>query len=189
MAAGSKGQPSNPEATSGNLGEVDLTHLDSAGRARMVDVGEKAETRRRARASGRISMKSDVLQAIHAGRIQKGEVLAVARVAGIQAAKETARWIPLCHPLGLDSVEIVFSSPDSDRDGIGVLRCEAVARTSGKTGVEMEALTAVSAALLTVYDMCKAADRAMTISTIQLEEKEGGRSGHYVRAQPQPDQD
>lgn len=156
--------------------DVHFTHLDEQGQARMVDVGEKGVTRRRAVASGRITMEPAVLEAIRSGQVAKGDVLAVARIAGIQAAKETARWIPLCHPLGLDSVDVAF---EFDGDRTIICRCEA--RTSARTGVEMEALTATSAALLTIYDMCKAADRAMVIGSILLEEKEGGKSGPYRR--------
>ncbi|MCA8959598.1 MAG: cyclic pyranopterin monophosphate synthase MoaC [Planctomycetes bacterium] len=154
----------------------DLTHLDEQGRARMVDVGEKAVTRRRAVASGRLRLRPATLARIREGAAEKGDVLAVARIAGIQAAKETARWIPLCHPLPLDSVEIHFDEIDDT-----TLSVRAEARTSGRTGVEMEALTAVSAALLTVYDMVKAIDRGMVIERVQLEEKEGGRSGRWLR--------
>ena len=157
-----------------------LTHLDEEGRAQMVDVGEKAVTRRRAVASGRIQMQRATLDAIQGGGIPKGDVLAVARIAGIQAAKETSRWIPLCHSLPLDSVTVSFqesASGDSDT----FLDVFVESRVTSRTGVEMEALTGASAALLTIYDMCKAIDRGMQIGPIQLEEKEGGRSGHWIR--------
>lgn len=153
-----------------------LTHLDEHGEARMVDVGDKTPTRRRALAAGRIRMQPATLAAIRASTHAKGDVLAVARIAGIQAGKDTARWIPLCHPLPLDSVEVHF-----ERIGEDVIEVRAEARTTARTGVEMEALTAVSAALLTVYDMCKGMDRAMEIESIHLLEKEGGRSGRWRR--------
>ena len=142
----------------------------------MVDVGHKPVTQRRALARGAICMNASTLERIERGDVAKGDVLAVARVAGIQAAKETARWIPLCHPLPLDSVQVEFHF-QSPR-----LVVTAVASTSSRTGVEMEALTAVSATLLTVYDMCKGVDRGMTIEQIRLEEKVGGQSGHWRRS-------
>jgi cyclic pyranopterin phosphate synthase len=156
---------------------TDLTHLDSAGRARMVDVGAKPVTSRRAVASGAVRMKPETLALITSGGVAKGDVLAVARVAGIMAAKKTGELIPLCHPLGLDSVavELEPSGPDT-------LAITATATVNGRTGIEMEALTAVSVAALTVYDMCKAVDKNMTISDIRLEEKSGGRSGDYRRS-------
>jgi cyclic pyranopterin phosphate synthase len=156
---------------------TDLTHLDEAGRARMVDVGGKPETRRRAVASGEIRMQPATLARIVAGEVPKGDVLAVARVAGIMAAKKTGDLIPLCHPLGLDSV-VVDLSPTGD----ATLRITATATVTGRTGVEMEALTAVTMAALTVYDMCKAVDRELVIGEIRLEEKSGGRSGDYKRS-------
>jgi cyclic pyranopterin phosphate synthase len=156
---------------------TDLTHLDEAGRARMVDVGGKPETRRRAVASGEIRMQPATLARIVAGEVPKGDVLAVARVAGIMAAKKTGDLIPLCHPLGLDSV-VVDLSPTGD----STLRITATATVTGRTGVEMEALTAVTMAALTVYDMCKAVDRELVIGEIRLEEKSGGRSGDYKRS-------
>lgn len=150
-----------------------LTHLDQDGAARMVDVSGKAVTAREAVASGRIAMSAEAAAAIRAGAIKKGDVLAVARVAGIMAAKQTSSLIPLCHPLPLSSVEIAL---DLDETGVTVT---ATARTSGQTGVEMEALTAVSVALLTVYDMAKALDRGMTIGDIRLIAKSGGKSGDW----------
>ncbi|ALG07230.1 cyclic pyranopterin monophosphate synthase MoaC [Kibdelosporangium phytohabitans] len=153
-----------------------LTHLDSAGRARMVDVGGKAVTHRVAVASGTVSMKPETLELITAGEIAKGDVLAAARIAGIMAAKKTGELIPLCHPLGLDSVTV-----ELEPAGPGVLGITATASVTGKTGVEMEALTAVSVAALTVYDMCKAADKDMVVGDIRLEAKSGGRSGDYRR--------
>ncbi len=154
-----------------------FTHLDSEGNARMVDVGDKAVTTRRAVASGRIRMQPETLAAVRNGTAKKGDVLAVARIAGIQAAKETSRWIPLCHPLALESVEVLF-----DYDGDDALVVRATTQITAKTGVEMEALTAASAALLTVYDMVKSIDRGMVIEHIRLEEKAGGRSGDWRRS-------
>jgi cyclic pyranopterin phosphate synthase len=155
-----------------------LSHLDDRGRARMVDVGEKPVTERVAVARGVVRMRPATLKRITGGAIAKGEVLAVARVAGIQAAKRTSEWIPLCHPLALSSVRVDFTPRGRDR-----IEVEAEVRVSARTGVEMEALTAVSAAALTIYDMCKAVDRAMTIGEVCLVEKRGGRSGVYRRAE------
>ena len=154
-----------------------LTHLDDAGAAHMVDVGAKATTSREAIAEGRISMTADALSAIRDGTAKKGDVLAVARVAGIMAAKKTSDLIPLCHPIALSSATVDF-----DFEGNGI-RVTATARTSGQTGVEMEALTAASVALLTLYDMAKALDKGMILSGIRLLAKSGGRSGDW-RAQP-----
>lgn len=153
----------------------ELTHLDETGAARMVDVSGKAATMRTAIAAGRISMTAEVLAAIRTGAAAKGDVLATARIAGIMAAKRTSDLIPLCHPLPLSSI-IIDLSPDET--GIAAT---ATARTDGKTGVEMEALTAVSVALLTLYDMTKAMDKAMTIGDIRLLSKTGGKSGDWVR--------
>lgn len=150
-----------------------LTHLDESGAARMVDVSGKATTPRQAVASGTITMHEDALVAIFDGQITKGDVLAVARIAGIQAAKRTSDLIPLCHPLGLSSVSVDF-----ERIAKG-LRATATARTSGQTGVEMEAMTAVAVALLTIYDMAKAIDKAMVIGEIRLRSKSGGKSGDW----------
>ncbi|BBD97830.1 cyclic pyranopterin monophosphate synthase MoaC [Sphingobium amiense] len=152
-----------------------LTHLDEDGAARMVDVSAKAVTAREAVASGRIAMSATASQAIRDGLVKKGDVLAVARVAGIMAAKRTADLIPLCHPIALSSVTVDFDLLD---DGVRVV---ATARTAGQTGVEMEALTAASATLLTIYDMAKALDKAMVIGDIRLEAKSGGRSGDWKR--------
>lgn len=154
-----------------------LTHLDDAGAAHMVDVGAKATTSREAVAEGRISMTADALSAIRDGTAKKGDVLAVARVAGIMAAKKTSDLIPLCHPIALSSATVDFDFEDKG------LRVTATARTSGQTGVEMEALTAASVALLTLYDMAKALDKGMIMSGIRLLSKSGGRSGDW-RAQP-----
>ena len=150
------------------------THMDAAGNARMVDVGEKSVTLREARAVGRIRMSPQVRQTILEGRAKKGDVLAVAQIAGIQAAKRTSALIPLCHPLPLTSVKVHLDPVGED--GIQV---ESVVRTRWYTGVEMEALTAVSVALLTVYDMVKSMDRGMAIHDVRLVEKSGGRSGHW----------
>ncbi|MBV9109828.1 MAG: cyclic pyranopterin monophosphate synthase MoaC, partial [Gemmatimonadetes bacterium] len=155
-----------------------FTHLDASGRPRMVDVGEKEVTRRIAVAEGHIRMSPDTLAAIVAGDTPKGNVLVVAQLAGIMGAKRTADLIPLCHPLPLTSVDVELAADDS----IPGIRAAATAKTDGKTGVEMEALTAVSVALLTVYDMCKARDRGMEISGIRLLRKEGGRSGTWTAA-------
>lgn len=150
-----------------------LTHLDDEGSARMVDVGTKAVTARQGIASGRITMSADAAAAIRAGSVQKGDVLAVARVAGIMAAKKTSDLIPLCHPLPLSKVEI-----DLALDATGVT-ATATAATAGQTGVEMEALTAVSVTLLTIYDMAKALDKRMAIGHIRLIAKTGGKSGDW----------
>lgn len=156
-----------------------LSHFDETGASRMVDVGAKPETERIARASAIVRMQSATLALIRDRKVAKGDVLEVARLAGIMAAKKTAELIPLCHPLPLTSVTIDFAFPTSDS-----VRIEAIVKVFGRTGVEMEALTAVSVAALTVYDMCKAADRAMTIESVRLEEKSGGKSGHFTRAEP-----
>jgi cyclic pyranopterin monophosphate synthase len=157
-------------------GAARLSHLDARGRARMVDVGAKPVTEREAVARGVVRMRPETLRLIRSGGIAKGEVLAVARIAGIMAAKRTADWIPLCHPLPIQAAAVDFTV--SGRDA---LQIEARVRVSGKTGVEMEALAAVSAAALTVYDMCKAVDRGMVIGEIRLMEKRGGRSGEWLR--------
>ncbi len=153
-----------------------LTHLDEQGKARMVDVGGKVETQRVAIASGRITMSPAALAAIRDGTVPKGDVLAAARIAGIMAAKKTAELIPLCHPLALDAVTVDFAL---ENDG---LRATVTASLTGRTGVEMEALTAVSVALLTVYDMAKAVDKSMVIGEVRLIEKRGGKSGHWRAA-------
>jgi cyclic pyranopterin monophosphate synthase len=154
----------------------ELTHLDPDGHARMVDVGGKQETQREAVARGAVHMRPETLQLIVAGGAPKGDVLAVARVAGIMAAKRTPDLIPLCHPLLLTHVAVELR-PDAAG---AALQIEAVVRTAGRTGVEMEALTAVSAAALTVYDMCKAVDRGMRIGEIRVAQKRGGKSGEWV---------
>ena len=154
-----------------------LSHVDDSGEAKMVDVSGKAETARTARATGAIRMRPETLDAILTAQIKKGDVLGVARIAGVMAAKKTADLIPLCHPLTLTHIAVELS-PDASLPGI---RAEATVSTKGRTGVEMEALTAVSVALLTVYDMAKALDRGMTISDISLAGKSGGLSGKYSR--------
>jgi cyclic pyranopterin monophosphate synthase len=154
-----------------------LTHVSADGSARMVDVGSKPDTERMARVSGCIAMEPGTLEAIVANNLKKGDVLGVARIAGIMAAKRTAELIPLCHPIALTDVSVELV-PDPALPGI---RGVAVARTVGKTGVEMEALTALSVALLTIYDMAKAMDRGMVIKDISLDEKAGGGRGAYAR--------
>lgn len=153
-----------------------LSHLDSQGRAHMVDVTDKAVTFREATAEARVQMRAQTLQMIQAGGHPKGDVFAVARIAGIQAAKKTAELIPLCHPLMLTSIHVELSAV-GDNTVLVVARC----KLAGQTGVEMEALTAASVAALTIYDMCKAVDRDMVIGDIRVLEKIGGKSGHYQR--------
>ena len=153
-----------------------LSHLDERGRARMVDVGSKPDTERIAVAKGEITMRPETLALIQEGGIPKGDVLAVAQVAGVMAAKRVAELIPMCHPLLLTHVQVDFA-PDEERS---LIEIAATVKTTGKTGVEMEALTAVSVAALTIYDMCKAVDRAMRITNIRLVRKSGGKSGEIV---------
>ncbi|RYE73582.1 MAG: cyclic pyranopterin monophosphate synthase MoaC [Hyphomicrobiales bacterium] len=150
-----------------------LTHIDADGTARMVDVGTKSDTRRLAVASGRIRMSAQAIDAIRAGNAPKGDVLGTARIAGIMAAKRTGDLIPMCHPLTLDAVNIDFVIEDL------AVRATATASLTGKTGIEMEAITAVTIALVTVYDMAKALDKAMVIEDVRLIEKQGGKSGHW----------
>ncbi|RKP44822.1 cyclic pyranopterin monophosphate synthase MoaC [Cohnella endophytica] len=157
-------------------GSSRLTHFNEQGRARMVDVSDKEATARIAIAEGVVTMAPETLRRIRDRSVAKGDVLAVAQIAGIQAAKKTSDWIPMCHPLPLTGVNIQF-----DDDGRDTLIITAEVKTTGKTGVEMEALTAVSAAALTVYDMCKALQKAMVIGPIQLLSKTGGKSGDYAR--------
>jgi len=153
-----------------------LSHFDEQGRSRMVDVTTKAVTERMARARGRVRMATDSLRRIVDRKVEKGDVLEVARLAGIMAAKRTADLIPLCHPLPLEAVRIEFEILQDNSISI-----EAEVRTTARTGVEMEALTAVTVAALTIYDMCKSIDRNIRLEEVQLEEKTGGRSGHYLR--------
>ena len=154
-----------------------LTHLDEEGRARMVNVGGKELTHRVCVASGEVRMSPETLAKIMASEIEKGDVLATARLAGIQASKRTADWIPLAHPLPLDAVDVDFEPGQGD----GILEIRARAEAHWRTGVEMEALVAVSAAALTIYDMCKAIDRGMLIGEIRLVQKSGGKSGTWIR--------
>ena len=156
-----------------------LTHFDGAGRARMVDIADKAITHRRAIAGGTIRMKPETLALVRDGTASKGDVIGIARIAAIQGAKRTADLIPLCHPIALTRVGVDF---EIDEDA-GCVHCTASVECEGRTGVEMEALTAVQVALLTIYDMCKAVDRGMVIEQVRLLEKHGGKSGSYVAAQ------
>lgn len=156
-----------------------LTHLDEEGRARMVDVGAKAETERLAIARGRVLMEPETLHLIGAGQVKKGDVLTVAQIAGIMAAKRTHELIPMCHPLLLTHVSLDFRLSDPETEPAAI-EIEARVKTRGQTGVEMEALTAVSTAALTIYDMAKAVDRTMRITDIRLAEKHGGKSGDLV---------
>ena len=153
-----------------------FTHFDAQGQAHMVDVADKAETRRIARATGTIRMLPATLELILTGDAKKGDVLGVARIAAIQGAKRTAELIPLCHPLALTRVEVEFLIDSA----ASAVECRVTAQTLGRTGVEMEALSAVSVGLLTIYDMCKAVDRGMQIGGIRLLEKQGGKSGHWI---------
>lgn len=153
-----------------------FTHIDEEGNARMVDVGQKAVTQRRATATGTITMSPACFDAVVQGTVKKGDVLTIAQVAGIMGAKETSRLIPLCHLLQLTKATLTFSLCDATHS---ITAC-CTTQCDGKTGVEMEALTGVSIALLTIYDMCKAIDKAMTMGDIHLVEKEGGKSGHFV---------
>jgi len=156
---------------------VKLSHLDDQGRARMVDVSDKEVTSRVAVARGAIQMRPETLDLILKGKVEKGDVFSVARVAGIMAAKKTSELIPMCHPLAITSVEIDLT-PSENPSRVEI---EAIVRVSGKTGVEMEAMTAVSVAGLTIYDMCKAVDREMSIGEIRLVKKSGGKSGTFIR--------
>jgi cyclic pyranopterin phosphate synthase len=154
-----------------------LTHFNQAGEAHMVDVGDKAITQRTAVTEGYIEMQPETLKQIIEGGHKKGDVLAIARIAGIMASKKTADLIPLCHPLPITHVDIsLIAETDKNR-----VRCQTTVKTNGQTGVEMEALTATQIALLTIYDMCKAVDRGMIIQSVQLLEKDGGKSGHWQR--------
>lgn len=157
---------------------MELTHFDKEGRARMVDVSGKEDTARLAVARGRVDMQPETLNRIIAGQIAKGDVLAVAQIAGIMAAKQTSALIPMCHPLAITGAKLDFSLHEP-----GTVEIRATVKVNGKTGVEMEALTAVSVAALTIYDMCKAIDKGMVIGEICLMEKAGGKSGHFVREQ------
>ena len=164
-----------PEATATSP----LTHFDAQGQAHMVDVGAKATTHRIAVASGRIEMQPETLALIESGTAKKGDVLGIARIAGIMAAKKTSDLIPLCHPLALTRVAIEFEAASARVEGACGIFCSATVETVGQTGVEMEALTAVQIALLTIYDMCKAVDKGMVMNGVRVLEKHGGRTGSY----------
>ncbi|MES2190006.1 MAG: cyclic pyranopterin monophosphate synthase MoaC [Pseudomonadota bacterium] len=164
------------------MSDLMLTHFDAQGQAHMVDVGDKADTRRVAVAQGRIVMNPETLSIVLSGSAKKGDVLGVARIAGIMAAKKTSELIPLCHPLALTHVSIGFTAEPQNSSII----CRATVETTGPTGVEMEALTAVQIALLTIYDMCKAVDRGMVISDVRVLEKHGGKSGSFVASPALP---
>jgi cyclic pyranopterin phosphate synthase len=153
----------------------ELTHFDASGQAHMVDVGAKPETERVARAASRIRMRAETLALIRAGEAKKGDVLGVARIAAIQAAKRTGELIPLCHPIPLTRVAVEFIIDEANC----AVDCEVIAQTVGRTGIEMEAMTAAAVAALTIYDMCKAVDRGMVIEQVRLLEKAGGKSGHW----------
>ena len=168
-------------ANSTNAGRPELSHLGPDGEARMVDVSNKPMTAREATASGTLQARAEVLNALLASALPKGDALATARVAGVLAAKRTAELIPMCHPLALDWVRIEFSRPLPEQ-----LSISCTAKTAGRTGVEMEALTGVAVAALTLYDMAKAADKSMVIGPIQLERKSSGKSGTYQRSGPRP---
>jgi cyclic pyranopterin phosphate synthase len=155
----------------------DLTHFDSAGKAHMVDVGDKANTKRQAIVRGSIALGELAMQKVLQGTSKKGDILGIARIAGIMASKKTSDLIPLCHPISLTSVRVEFDV----NEAAGRIDCVATVQTVGQTGVEMEALTTVSVALMTIYDMLKAVDRGMVIGPIALEEKRGGQSGHWQR--------
>jgi cyclic pyranopterin phosphate synthase len=159
-----------------------LTHFDDRGQAHMVDVAAKPATHRTAVARGRIEMLPATFALIQSGNVKKGDVLGIARIAAIQGAKKTSDLIPLCHPLALTRVAVDFALESAQGDGPAVVECTATVETVGPTGVEMEALTAVNVGLLTIYDMCKAVDRGMTVRDVRLIEKHGGKSGSYVSA-------
>ncbi|WP_426253272.1 cyclic pyranopterin monophosphate synthase MoaC [Paenibacillus pabuli] len=166
----------NSEANNDQASGTKLTHFNEQGRARMVDISGKESTVRTAVAVSKVTMNPATLEAIRAGRIGKGDVLAVAQIAGIQGAKKTSDWIPMCHPLALTGVDIRFHD-----NGVDELQIEATVKTEGKTGVEMEALTAASAAALTIYDMCKAMQKDMIIGPTMLNSKSGGKNGDFSR--------
>ncbi len=163
-----------------------LTHFNTEGRARMVDVSGKTETHREAVATGMVFMKAATLSRIQEGQIAKGDVLAVAQVAGVMGAKKTPDLIPMCHPLLITSVDIGFQTFQPEGDRPAAIKVTATAKTSGQTGVEMEAVTAVSVAALTIYDMCKAIDKGISFGQIGLISKSGGKSGTYTRLEPLP---
>ncbi|HET8721795.1 MAG TPA: cyclic pyranopterin monophosphate synthase MoaC [Nitrospira sp.] len=161
---------------------AEFTHFNESGRARMVDVGGKAQTERAATAQAKVYLQPETLEKIQRGKVAKGDVLAVSQVAGVMGAKKTPDLIPMCHPLMLTSVDISFKEePQPDRNGRCAITVTATAKTNGQTGVEMEAMTAVTVAALTIYDMCKAIDRGMSFSDVWLVSKSGGKSGTYTR--------
>ena len=161
---------------------AEFTHFNESGRARMVDVSAKAQTERVATAQAKVYLRPETLEKIQRGKIAKGDVLAVAQVAGVMGAKKTPELIPMCHPIFLSAIDISFKEePQPDRDGRCSITITATAKTSGQTGVEMEAMTAVSVAALTIYDMCKAIDRSMSFTDVWLVSKAGGKSGTYTR--------
>lgn len=161
---------------------AEFTHFNESGRARMVDVSAKAQTERVASAQAKVYLQPETLEKIQRGKIAKGDVLAVAQVAGVLGAKKTPELIPMCHPIFLSAIDISFKEePQPDRDGRCSIIVTATAKTSGQTGVEMEAMTAVSVAALTIYDMCKAIDRSMSFTDVWLVSKAGGKSGTYTR--------
>ena len=161
---------------------AEFTHFNESGRARMVDVSAKAQTERVATAQAKVYLQPETLEKIQRGKIAKGDVLAVAQVAGVMGAKKTPELIPMCHPIFLSAIDISFKEePQPDRDGRCSITVTATAKTSGQTGVEMEAMTAVSVAALTIYDMCKAIDRTMSFTDVWLVSKAGGKSGTYTR--------
>lgn len=161
---------------------AEFTHFNESGRARMVDVSAKAQTERVASAQAKVYLQPETLEKIQRGKIAKGDVLAVAQVAGVMGAKKTPELIPMCHPIFLSAIDISFKEePQPDRDGRCSITITATAKTSGQTGVEMEAMTAVSIAALTIYDMCKAIDRSMSFTDVWLVSKAGGKSGTYTR--------
>lgn len=164
----------------------DLTHFNQEGRARMVDVSGKKDTHREATATATVYMKPETLKRIEEGQIAKGDVLAVAQVAGVMGAKKTPDLIPMCHPLLITSVDIQFKILSLGKDNIAAIEVTGTAKTSGQTGVEMEAVTAVSVAALTIYDMCKAIDKGISFGKIGLLRKSGGKSGIYTRPEPLP---
>jgi len=171
----------NSKMSGGMPGFPELSHFDSRGRARMVDISAKGDTVREAVARGEVLMKPETLQLVKEGQMEKGDVLNVARVAGIMAAKETGRLIPMAHPIVLTGVNINFRFREPD-----AVEIESRVRTTGKTGVEMEALTAVSVAALTIYDMCKSVDKGMVVNNVRLVQKTGGKSGEYRREGEDP---
>ena len=161
---------------------AEFTHFNESGRARMVDVSAKAQTERVASAQAKVYLQPETLEKIQRGKIAKGDVLVVAQVAGVMGAKKTPELIPMCHPIFLSAIDISFKEePQPDRDGRCSITITATAKTSGQTGVEMEAMTAVSVAALTIYDMCKAIDRSMSFTDVWLVSKAGGKSGTYTR--------